>query len=43
VKERLASIGFEAVGSTPEDFSTQIKIEFEKWGRVIRAGNIKPE
>jgi tripartite-type tricarboxylate transporter receptor subunit TctC len=43
VKERLASIGFEAVGSTPEDFARQIKFEFEKWGNVIRAGNIKPE
>jgi tripartite-type tricarboxylate transporter receptor subunit TctC len=43
VKDRLASIGFEAVASTPEDFSRQIKIEFEKWGKVIRAGNIKPE
>jgi tripartite-type tricarboxylate transporter receptor subunit TctC len=43
VNERLASIGFEAVGSSPEDFSKQIKFEFEKWGRVIRAGNIKPE
>jgi tripartite-type tricarboxylate transporter receptor subunit TctC len=43
VKERLPALGFEAVGSTPEEFAARIKVEIEIWGKVIRAANIKPE
>ena len=43
VKERLPTLGFEAVGSTPEEFAIRIKVETEMWGKVIRAANIKPE
>jgi tripartite-type tricarboxylate transporter receptor subunit TctC len=43
VKERLPALGFEAVGSTPEEFAARIKVEIETWGKVIRAANIKPE
>src|SRR6266508_1734486 len=43
VKERLPALGFEAVGSTPEEFAARIKAETEIWGKVIRAANIKPE
>jgi tripartite-type tricarboxylate transporter receptor subunit TctC len=43
MKERLPTLGFEAVGSTPEQFAKQIKFEIETWGRVIRAANIKAE
>ena len=43
VKERLPALGFEAVGSTPEEFASRIKVETEIWGKVIRAANIKPE
>jgi tripartite-type tricarboxylate transporter receptor subunit TctC len=43
VKERLPALGFEVVGSTPEEFATRIKVEIETWGKVIRAANIKPE
>ena len=43
VKERLPALGFEAVGSTPEEFAHRIKVETEIWGKVIRAANIKPE
>jgi hypothetical protein len=28
---------------TPADFGKLIADETEKWGKVIRAGNIKPE
>jgi tripartite-type tricarboxylate transporter receptor subunit TctC len=41
MKERLATLGFEPVGSTPEEFAKQIKFEIETWGKVIRAANIK--
>src|SRR5207253_881538 len=43
VKERLPSLGFEAVASTPEDFGRRIKVETETWGKVVRAANIKAE
>jgi tripartite-type tricarboxylate transporter receptor subunit TctC len=43
VKERLPTLGFEAVASTPEEFAIRIKVETEIWGKVIRAANIKPE
>jgi tripartite-type tricarboxylate transporter receptor subunit TctC len=43
VKERLPALGFEAVGSTPEEFAARIKVETEIWGKVIRAANIKPQ
>ena len=43
VREQLVALGFDPVGSTPEEFSKQIKVELEKWTRVIRAANIKAE
>ena len=43
VRKRLPALGFEIVGSTPEEFATRIKVEIETWGKVIRAANIKPE
>jgi tripartite-type tricarboxylate transporter receptor subunit TctC len=43
MKERLATLGFEAVGSTPEEFAKQIKLEIEMWGKIIREAKIKAE
>jgi tripartite-type tricarboxylate transporter receptor subunit TctC len=43
MKERLTTIGFDTVASTPEEFGARIKVEIETWGKVIRAGNIKPQ
>lgn len=43
VREHLVALGFNPVASTPEEFAKQIKIELEKWARVIRAANIKAE
>jgi len=43
MQERLAGLGYEALGTTPEEFSTRIKLETEKWARVIREANIKPK
>jgi tripartite-type tricarboxylate transporter receptor subunit TctC len=42
MKERLVTLGFEPVASSPEEFTARIKAEIETWGRVIRAGNVKP-
>jgi tripartite-type tricarboxylate transporter receptor subunit TctC len=43
VKERLATLGFEPVASTPEEFGKHISAEIELWGKVIRAANIKAQ
>ena len=43
MKERLSTLGFDSVGSTPEEFTVQMKLEMEKWAKVIRAANIKAE
>jgi tripartite-type tricarboxylate transporter receptor subunit TctC len=41
IKERLTTIGFDPVASTPEEFASRIHAEIELWGNVIRASNIK--
>jgi len=41
--ERLASIGGEAVGGTPEQFAALIKSESVRWGRLIDQLGIKPQ
>ena len=43
VKERMATLGFDSIASTPEEFAARIKLEIPKWAKVIRDGNIKPE
>lgn len=42
-RQRLMSLGFEVVGSTPQQLADRIRVEREKWGRVIRAANIRLE
>ena len=42
MKVRLADLGVALPGS-PADFGKLIADETEKWGKVIRAANIKPE
>jgi tripartite-type tricarboxylate transporter receptor subunit TctC len=41
VKERVAGLGFDIVASSPDEFAAQVKTEIAKWGKVIRAANIK--
>ncbi|HTP82600.1 MAG TPA: tripartite tricarboxylate transporter substrate binding protein [Alphaproteobacteria bacterium] len=43
VRQNLAAIGFEPVGGTPAEFAALIKDEVDKWGKVVRAANIKVE
>jgi len=40
VKERFASIGFEPVGSTPDEFAAYLKRESAEWARVVREARI---
>jgi tripartite-type tricarboxylate transporter receptor subunit TctC len=42
-KEKLAALAFEPVGGTPQQFAAYLKAEIAKWGKVVRAGNIKAE
>jgi tripartite-type tricarboxylate transporter receptor subunit TctC len=42
-KARLVSLGFEPMPMTPAEFGKFIADETEKWGKVIRTANIKPE
>jgi tripartite-type tricarboxylate transporter receptor subunit TctC len=41
VKEKLAAIGFEPIGTTPEEFATRIKVDVPKWAKIVREANIK--
>jgi tripartite-type tricarboxylate transporter receptor subunit TctC len=43
VKERFASLGLDAVGSSPEEYQRLTLREFERLGKVIRAAGIKPQ
>jgi tripartite-type tricarboxylate transporter receptor subunit TctC len=41
VRERLAVLGFDPVGSTSEEFGNWIKAELPKWAKVVREANLK--
>ena len=43
VKARLADLGGTVLPGSPTEFARHIADETEKWGKVIRAANIKPE
>jgi len=43
VQERVAGLGFDVVASTPEQFAAQVKVEVDKWGKVIKAAGIKAD
>jgi tripartite-type tricarboxylate transporter receptor subunit TctC len=43
MKAKLAELGGTALPGSPAAFGKLIAEETEKWGKVIRAGNIKPE
>jgi tripartite-type tricarboxylate transporter receptor subunit TctC len=43
VKEQLATLGLDPVANTPEQFDAQLRLEVDKWSRIIRAANIRPQ
>ena len=43
MKARLADLGGVTIAGSPEDFGRLIADETEKWAKVIRAANIKPD
>lgn len=40
IKRRLSGLGVEAVGGSPEAFARHIRIESDKWGKLIKSANI---
>ena len=43
VKAKLAGLGLEPVGNTPEQFDTLIRAEGRKWSDIVRRANIKTQ
>jgi tripartite-type tricarboxylate transporter receptor subunit TctC len=43
LKERLADLGGDPMPMSPAEFARLIVDETEKWGKVIRTANMKPE
>jgi tripartite-type tricarboxylate transporter receptor subunit TctC len=43
VKERLAKLGAQPIGSAPQQFDAKIREDFEKWAPIIKAAGMKAE
>jgi tripartite-type tricarboxylate transporter receptor subunit TctC len=43
VRERLGKLGASPIGSSPEQFETKIREDYEKWAPIIKAAGIKTE
>jgi len=43
VEEKISFVGTETVGNSPEEFTAFIRSEIDKWAKVVKAANMKPE
>jgi tripartite-type tricarboxylate transporter receptor subunit TctC len=43
VKRRLESVGFEIIGSQPEELARHITTELDKWEKVVKASGVTPD
>jgi tripartite-type tricarboxylate transporter receptor subunit TctC len=43
MREQLLDLGYEPVGSRPDEFAAQISSEIAKWAKVIRSAGIKAQ
>ena len=43
VRDKLATLGFVPIANSPAEFGARIKVEMEKWGKVVRAAKLKIE
>ena len=40
VKDRIRTLGYDEIGSTPEDFAAQVKNDVERWSEVVKRANV---
>src|SRR3954469_20406805 len=43
VKEKLARLGCKPVANAPDEWTARIKLEIEKWGKVVKAAGLRIE
>jgi tripartite-type tricarboxylate transporter receptor subunit TctC len=43
LRAKLADLGLEAIGDSPDELATVIKTEIPKWAKVIKEAGIKPD
>jgi len=43
MRERIAALGLEPVGSTPAEFALFVRTEIRKYAEMVRAAGIRPE
>ena len=43
INQRLTQLGFVPVANTPDAFGERLKVEFEKWGKVVRDAKLRIE
>jgi len=43
VKKRLTVLGFNPVANTPEQYGARIRLEIDKWGKVVRDAKLRIE
>ena len=43
IKSKLADLGADSIGSTPEELAAFLRTVMTKWAEVVKAANIKIE
>jgi hypothetical protein len=43
VKDRIKTLGYDEIGSTPEDFAAQVKNDVERWSEVVKRAQCPDE
>jgi tripartite-type tricarboxylate transporter receptor subunit TctC len=43
LRQRMAAIGLDVVGTTPAEYAKILKDDYEKWGKVVKAAGIEPQ
>jgi len=41
VRSRIENLGFDIIASSPAEFAAQVKVEVDKWTKVVKAAGIK--
>ena len=43
LRAKLADLGLEGIGNSPDEFAAVIRSEIPKWAKVIKDAGIKPD